>query len=413
MTITITINPEQKDDVLNYMHQYHISIDALITYTKKSFIKASKLLGVKDRISKCIIAITDSTSSAGSYDNELSSESVFFFTVNVSYVFSCIQSHNEKLYLLWIHELAHAIDYAELSRLSKSMQKYEIDLAGRTILDALVCLRHEGFATLIQELYGSNLAKSKMIPDESFDYYNQVFIGYYDSILNQQIEIFDFSLNTFQEMGGLHKWHAYLYGRQLVMNALYYKYEHYRPVITAIATKIQKGLPISMDDFQGLTVLFDFPRISTLEFIFINMQSRIGLPFPDRLSLKILFMVRLFYKYDHSLLKVINSNEYYAYGHFLESILKGRNYFKPMDFEYFMPNKIIEDASIVRLYVNYVKSLLDGIFKDLLNKVYTRWFTQKDELSYWQLSYVFQSHDIIEDYIPFIGHIDDMMVLDL
>ncbi|MGB4839355.1 MAG: hypothetical protein WBP08_10205 [Saprospiraceae bacterium] len=413
MTITITFNQDQKDAVLNYMHQYHISIDALITYIKKSFIKASKLLGVKDRISKCTIAITNSTSSAGSYDNELSSESVFFFTVNVSYVFSCMQGHNEKLYLLWIHELAHAIDNEELSLFSKLMQKYEIDWAGRQILDALVCLRHEGFATLVQELYGSDLAKFNMIPDAPFDYFNQVFIGYYDSILNQQIEIFDFSLYSFQEIGGLYKWHAYLYGRQLVINALYYKYEHYRPVITAIATKIQKGLPISINDFQGLPVLFDFSKISTSEFIFINMQTRIGLPFPDRLSLKILFMVRLFYKYDHSLLKAVNSKEYYAYAHFLESILKGRNYLNPMDFEYFIPTKIMEDASIVRLYVNYEKSLPDGIFKDLLNKVYTRWLTQKDELSYWQLSYVFQSDDIIEEYIPFIGHIDDMMVLDL
>ncbi len=414
MTIAITFqNPDHQKAVLHFLHQFNISIDALHTYLKKSFIRACKILGVNDRISKCTIALIKSRTQLGSYHSELSSTSDFYFSVSISHVFSCMQSHAEKLDYLWIHELAHAFDYDELRRFHNSMQKYELEWAGKSILDALVSLRHEGFATLMQELCGSDLAKSNKIPDAPFDYYNQVFIGYYDSILNQQIEIIEFSLYSFQEFVGLYKRHAYLYGRQLVMNALYYKYEYYRPVITVIASKIQEGLPISLDDFQGLPILFDFPKITTSEFIFINMQSKIDLPFPDRLSLKILFMVRLFYKYDHSLLKVINSKEYYAYANFLESILKGRNHFKPMDFDYLKHITIIEDTSIVRFYISYEKALPDGIFKDLLTKVYNRWLVQKDKLSYWQLSYVFQSDDIIEDFIPFIGDIDDMMVLDI
>lgn len=124
-------------------------------------------------------------------------------------------------------------------------------------------------------------------------------------------------------------------------------------------------------------------------------------------------MVRLFYKYDHSLLKVINSKEYYAYANLLESILKGRNHFKPMDFEYLQHNKIIEDASIVRYYISYEKLLSDGIFKDLLTKVYARAVAQKDELSFWRLSYVFNRDEVIEDFFPIIEHIDDMMVLEM
>lgn len=414
MTIAITFqNPDHQKAVLHFLHQFNISIDALHTYLKKSFIRACKILGVNDRISKCTIALMKSRTQLGAYHSELSSTSDFYFSVSISHVFSCMQSHAEKLDYLWIHELAHAFDYDELSRFSKSMQKYEREWAGKSILDALVSLRHEGFATLMQELCGSDLANSNKIPDEPFDYYNQVFVGYYDMILNQQIDMFIFSHFEFEEYGSMYKSHAYQYGRPLIMNALYYKYPHYRPIIVAISHKFREGKAISMDDFQGLPLLFDFPKISTEEFIFINMQSKVKLPFPDRLSLKVLFMVQLFYKYDHSLLYELNPKKSYAYAQFLENILNSDINFNPKDFEYFKPKMISEDATMARLYISYTKSMPDGIFKDLLTKVYNRWLAHKDEFSCWQLSYVFHRDDIIEDFIPYIGHIDDMMVLDM
>ncbi len=313
--------------------------------------------------------------------------------------------HNQlaQLNRIWIHEIMHMVDYIELLRnLKLSEEKIhrneafgnsfffsEIRKDKHVVLfNLLMHFRAEGIATLTEYIFSG--AKPSIA--DSFSAINQ-----FDAIVERAVTIIS-KMET--NLGELNLFlqnvypHAYKIGAGVILYGLAEKHPEDEMIKMINKCILENRTCLDIADSDIIMKICDFGSFDFVRYCFNK----------DYLAAEIRFLTSTYstnigiYKSFFSLLnKVANNSDSHGFKTLMEKIIR-----KPMD----LP--VIEKEFVKLIKEPHVPDEIKLAADELLSELQRN---NACEISHLALSYLFDTHDILDDSIDYFGYLDDMEVM--
>jgi len=303
---------------------------------------------------------------------------------------------------VWLHELVHSADFTLIKHNIKRLKFFDIENEATTlswtnpeddkqmmrILSWLMRFRDEGLATFIEELFDSSK------PDmEQWNMLRLSAPSLFSAAVFRPRSVENEALAQL----------PYVLGKYLIFNCMYHIDEDNRHIYNKIACKINAtGInDVKLSDFEGVDILPKLLSITLEEFIFTTLLKQpLGLNYAfagNFINAIKQFLWSCRYRetnYSTTLLRNAINGQANTAEDFIEVL------------GYPLSREETEEA-----YNSFDLKSVNLTMRKLLVRTYEQWRETGDEIAAWKLTYVFDDEDIVNDEIPILGYLDDMLVL--